>query len=178
MVVSHPISKFRDGVTTGITFDSGIGSKWSSLFISLQNRAKSYHDSASNLTLWQTRLIKVRWNSPRVANTMSRLVGVKVLASNSGQLGLPISCASNWSQCSDIVFLPQSERCRNISDDLNLTVSTSAIKIKQSYYISGYKIQYVSVKLEKTKSGTPINGYLFLELCASCCLGPPATKQK
>lgn len=27
MVVSHPISKFRDGVTTGITFDRGIQMK-------------------------------------------------------------------------------------------------------------------------------------------------------
>lgn len=45
---------------------------------------------------------------------------------------------------------------------LNLTVSTSTIKIKQSYYISGYKIQYVSVKLEKKLTqGSPLMGFYF-----------------
>lgn len=61
-MVSHPVSKFWDEVTTGITFDRGIGfqTKLPSFFfyISFQNKAKSYHDSAGNLTVWQPGLIK------------------------------------------------------------------------------------------------------------------------
>lgn len=59
--VTHPLSKFWDEVTTGITFDRGIGFRTKLPFFfltSLQNKAKSYRDSVANLTVCQPGLIK------------------------------------------------------------------------------------------------------------------------
>lgn len=58
--MSHPVSKFWNEVTTGITFDRGIGfqTQLSFSYVSLQNKSKSYHDLVGNLTVWQPGLIK------------------------------------------------------------------------------------------------------------------------